>query len=71
MTKREAIQMFGGTQRKLAAALGVTESAVSQWPSELTVRQVDLVVGAAYRLGRLPCKPAPAGSSASLKQAAA
>lgn len=59
MNKREAIQLFGGTQRKLAAALGVTESAISQWPADLTNRQTDLVVGAAYRLGRLPCEPKP------------
>jgi len=56
MTKRDAINLFGGTQRKLAAALGLTESAVSQWPPELSERQTDLVVGAAVRLGRLPCE---------------
>jgi transcriptional regulator with XRE-family HTH domain len=71
MNKREAIQLFGGTQRKLASALGVTESAISQWPHELTSRQCDLVIGAAYRLGRLPCEPASPDSSEKVDQAAA
>jgi len=51
MTKQEATKLFGGTQRAMATALGVTESAVSQWPAVLSSRQADMVLGAAYRLG--------------------
>lgn len=54
MTKQEAKSIFGGTQRALAAAVGLGESAVSQWPEVLTQRQADLVRGAAVRLGVLP-----------------
>lgn len=31
MTYTEALQRFGGTQVKLAAALGITQSTVSAW----------------------------------------
>lgn len=51
MTKEEAIRLHGGTQRRLSQALGLSESAVSQWPDELTERQEDRVLGAAVRLG--------------------
>ena len=55
MTKTEAIAIFGSRQQDLADAVGVTRSAVAQWPEELPQRHVDIVVGAAVRLGRLPC----------------
>lgn len=51
MTKREAIDLFGGKVKDLAAALGVTSSAVSQMPEVLTPRQENEVIGAAIRLG--------------------
>lgn len=54
MTKQEAIRLFGGRPVNLAEALGITRSAVTQWPDELTVRQADMVRGAALRLGKLP-----------------
>lgn len=53
MKKSEAIRMIGSTATELAAAVGVTSSAVSQWPDDLTQNQIDRVVGAAVRLGRL------------------
>ena len=32
MRKSDVIAHFGGTQTKVAEALGITKSAVSQWP---------------------------------------
>ena len=56
MKKKDAIQIFGSAS-DLSKAIGVTRSAVSQWPDELDQSQADRVIGAAYRLGlvdRLP-----------------
>lgn len=53
MTKAEAVRIFGDSNADLARALGVTRSAVQQWPDELTQEQADRVVGAAVRLGLL------------------
>lgn len=53
MNKALAIQMFG-TVRALAAALGVTTSAIYQWPDVLPQRTADEVRGAALRLGKFP-----------------
>jgi transcriptional regulator with XRE-family HTH domain len=52
MTKTEAISIFGTRQQDLADAVGVTRSAVAQWPESLPQRQIDIVVGAAVRLGK-------------------
>lgn len=52
MTKNQAIRIFGRTLTDLADALGITKSAVSQWPDQLTVRQTDWVIGAAVRMGK-------------------
>ncbi|WP_081686725.1 UTP--glucose-1-phosphate uridylyltransferase GalU [Chitinilyticum litopenaei] len=52
MRKSEALQLFGN-QTRLAEALGLGRSAVSQWPDELPQRQADQVLGAALRLGLL------------------
>lgn len=52
MTKTDAIQLFG-SQTALARALGLTDSAVSQWPEELTQERIDRVTGAAIRLSGL------------------
>ena len=51
MRKSEAISIFGRTQSDLARALGITKSAVSQWPDELDQEKTDRVLGAALRLG--------------------
>lgn len=53
MNKKEAAALFGGRYAQLAEALGITSSAISQWPDELTREQEDRVIGAAVRLGRL------------------
>lgn len=53
MTKTSAVKLFGKTQVALAAALGITKSAVGQWPEELTQARRDQVVGAAVRLGKV------------------
>jgi hypothetical protein len=50
MKKTDAIQIFG-TASALSKAIGVTRSAVSQWPDHLDQSQADRVLGAAYRLG--------------------
>lgn len=48
MTKTEAIAIFR-TGKLLADALGITRSAVSQWPEELPPRLADEIIGAALR----------------------
>ena len=52
MTKTEAAKLFGN-QTRLAEALEITKSAVSQWPEDLDRRKADQVLGAALRLGLL------------------
>ena len=37
MYKEEAIQLYEGSCTKLAAALGISKSAVSQWPDDKPV----------------------------------
>lgn len=56
MRKSEALQLFG-TQTRLAEALGLGRSAISQWPDLLPQRQADQVLGAALRLGLLKHHP--------------
>lgn len=54
LTKQQAIELFGGKQKLVAEAIGVTPSAVSQWPDgELDQATSDRCIGAAYRLGKL------------------
>ena len=54
MTKTEAIQLFGGRQSHLAAALNISSGAISQWTEDLPQRTADEVIGAAVRLGKYP-----------------
>ena len=54
MTKTQAKDLFGGTPGALAAALGISPGAVSQWPEQLDQRRADQVRGAAVRLNRWP-----------------
>ena len=49
MQKAQAIQMLGGTVSLAAQAVGVTTSAVTQWPEELPPRLVDRVQAALWR----------------------
>ena len=50
MDKKTAVQIFG-TQSAIADALGITRSAVSQWPEQLDQRTTDELIGAALRIG--------------------
>ncbi|MBM5575401.1 hypothetical protein GKO28_15380 [Deefgea sp. CFH1-16] len=61
MRKSDALQLFG-SQTRLAEALGLGRSAVSQWPDQLNQKQSDQVMGAALRLG-LIAPPVQQGSS--------
>jgi hypothetical protein len=71
MTKQEAKRLFGGTDEKLARALGITRSAVTQWRDPLTTEQVDRVVGAAVRHGVWPkCRSQEAQNVSPADQAA-
>lgn len=51
-TKSQAIELFR-TATALAKALGITKSAVGQWPEELTNRQINEITGAALNMGLL------------------
>lgn len=53
MDKKAAIKAFGSVT-ELAAACGVTTSAVSQWPDWLPRKMADKVLAAFVRAGRLP-----------------
>ncbi len=53
--KSEAIKIFGNAS-KLALAVGLSRSRISQWDDRLTQEQTDRVMGAALRLGKLPPK---------------
>lgn len=50
MTKTEAIELLGGSVTAVAEAIGISHSAVSQWPEELTDAIRDRVQAALYRL---------------------
>ena len=66
MLKSEAIQLLGGNLTKAAEAVGVSVSAVGQWPDELPRRIEDRVLAALARkhlppeLLGVPPAPAPA-----------
>lgn len=49
MTKDQAITLLGGTITKAAQAIGITHSAVSQWPDQLPSAIRDRVQAALYR----------------------
>lgn len=63
LTKHQAIAIFGN-QSEIARAVGLSRSAISLWPEQLTQRQSDLILGAALRLG----KPVPEGFIAPIEQ---
>ncbi len=49
MLKQTAIDLLGGTVTAAADAIGITGSAVTQWPDELPPRIADRVMAALYR----------------------
>jgi len=49
MDKARAIELLGGTVTEAAAAIGITPSAVTQWPEVLPPRLVDRVHAAIAR----------------------
>lgn len=52
MTYDQALRHFGGTQEKLAAALGITQSTVSSWGRIVPDRyqyQIEVLTGGALR----------------------
>lgn len=49
LKKLDAIRMCGGTTVTTARLIGVTKSAVSQWPDPLPPRIADRVYAALYR----------------------
>lgn len=53
MLKTQAIELLGGTVTATAEAVGITPSAVTQWPDELPARISDRVLAALARQ-RLP-----------------
>ncbi|MBQ7626686.1 MAG: hypothetical protein IJS87_06515 [Rhodocyclaceae bacterium] len=55
MEKSDAVKNFGSVA-KLARAVGVTSSAVSQWPRTLPPRIADRVMAAMFRAGMTPHK---------------
>lgn len=67
LTKKQAIDIFGGNGAALGRALGITKGAISQWADELDQKQTAMVIGAAVQLG----KPVPEGFIAPTEQPAA
>ena len=57
MTKNYAKYLFGGSITKLAKAVGVSRQHIYTWDDELTDKQQDSVIGAAFRLGVLTVEP--------------
>lgn len=55
LTLNQAIHVFGGTKRKLSAALSISESSMTYWKNEpdgqLSQERSDRIVGAAERMG--------------------
>jgi hypothetical protein len=49
MDKETAVRLLGGTVGSAAAEIGVTSSAISQWPDQLPPRLVDRVLAALAR----------------------
>lgn len=49
MTKNEALQALGGSVSSAAAAIGISPSAVSQWPEQLPKTAIDRVQAALWR----------------------
>lgn len=54
MKKSEALELLGGTPASAARAIGITPSAVSQWPDELPAAIADRVQAALWRMSNPP-----------------
>ena len=63
MQKSEAISLLGGTVTAAAQAVGVTTSAVSQWPDELPPAVRDRVQAALWRREAETAKRTPTGKT--------
>jgi len=50
MKKSDAVYMFSGVT-KLAKGTGLSRAAIYKWPEDLPQRTIDLITGAAVRLG--------------------
>ncbi len=50
MRKATAIRLLGGSTSAAAEAVGITPSAVRQWPDPLPIKVEDRVQAAIYRL---------------------
>ena len=61
MRKDYAIEILGGTVTSAACAVGVTASAVTQWPDELPQRIADRVQAALWRKSNDIAPPADIG----------
>lgn len=70
MRKTEAIQLLGGTNTATAAAVGVSVSAVSQWPDVLPQRIVDRVQAAQWRIANGVEHPKAASSDVAAEEGA-
>jgi len=64
MNKQQAIDLLGGTVSAAARACGVTSSAVSQWPDELTKDHIDRVQAALWRAAQAEKQEAKAPAAA-------
>lgn len=51
MQKTHAIELLGGTVGSAASAMGISHSAVSQWPDVLTPKLIDRVIAGCLRTG--------------------
>lgn len=49
MNKKRAIELLGGSPKLAAAAIGISSSAVSQWPDQLPRSVEDRVIAALAR----------------------
>jgi len=59
MDKQTAIDLLGGTVTSAACAVGVTPSAVTQWPDVLPPRTADRVQAALWRIANRIPHPVP------------
>ena len=62
-TKTQAAALFGNYSA-IARVYGLTPQAVHHWPEKLTQQQQDMLMGAAIRLGLLPCQSKKKGKAA-------